>query len=225
MPQRSYRQNCALALALDRVGERWTLLLIRELLTGPKRYKDLLANLPGIGTNLLATRLKQLEAEGVVRRVTLPPPAGTPAYKLTEQGRELEPAVVELVRWGLRYLGPWRKNILYRPGWSVLALKATFHPERARGVGETYEFDVEGEVFHVRVEDGRIETRQGPAWKPDLVLRTDARTFLRLALGEVTAEAAIRSGSLRVEGGPKTLKRAGEILGVHVGRRRRSGRK
>src|SRR5712691_3728539 len=98
--RRSYNQYCALARALDVVGERWTLLLVRELLLGPRRYKDLLDGLPGIGTNLLADRLKHLEDAGMIRRVVLPPPAGSAVYELTELGRRLEPAVFELGRWG-----------------------------------------------------------------------------------------------------------------------------
>ncbi len=105
MSKRSYDQHCTVAHALDVVGERWTLLLVRELLTGPKRFKDLLWGLPGIGTNLLAARLKALEEHGVVRRGTLPPPAGSGIYELTGLGRSLEPVVVALSRWGSRLIG------------------------------------------------------------------------------------------------------------------------
>src|SRR5918995_3325809 len=100
MGKRRYDQYCALARTLDVVGERWTLLLVRELLLGPRRYKDLLAGLPGIGTNLLAERLRHLEEFGLVRRRSLPPPAGSRVYELTELGRGLESVVMELGRWG-----------------------------------------------------------------------------------------------------------------------------
>src|ERR671921_1724366 len=105
MSKRSYNQYCAVARALDIIGERWTLLIVRELLTGPKRFKDLLEGLPGIGTNLLATRLKDLEGNGILRRATLPPPAGSKVYELTGLGRELEQVVVALSQWGSKLLG------------------------------------------------------------------------------------------------------------------------
>src|SRR5918996_4677686 len=104
MGKRRYDQYCALARALDVVGERWTLLLVRELLLGPRRYTDLLGGLPGIGTNLLADRLRYLEQVGLVRRRVLPPPAGSTVYELTELGRELEPTVFALGRWGAHFL-------------------------------------------------------------------------------------------------------------------------
>lgn len=214
MPKRSYRQNCALALALDRIGDRWTLLIIRELLTGPARFKDLLANLTGIGTNLLAARLRKLEAAGLLRRTTLPRPAGSPAYELTTEGRKLEPALVALAEWGLQFLQGPRKGWLYRPGWAVLAMKAAFNPRAARGVRETYEYRIDDEVFHARVEDGALTTARGPAWKPDMVLRTDAKTFLRLAIGELDASRAVRSGAVSVQGKPRTLARTARIFGV-----------
>src|SRR5919198_3255075 len=105
MQKRSYDQWCAVARSLDVVGERWTLLIVRDLLIGPKRYSDLLAGLPGIGTNLLAQRLRELEARGLVERSTLPPPAATNVYRLTATGAALEPVVHALGRWGFQFLG------------------------------------------------------------------------------------------------------------------------
>lgn len=104
--RRSYRQYCGIARALDVVGERWTLLVIRELMTGPKRFKDLLDGLPGIGTNLLTARLKQLEEDGLLRRTILPPPAKVPAYELTPLGQRLEPVLSTPGDWGQELLGP-----------------------------------------------------------------------------------------------------------------------
>ncbi len=116
MSKRSYNQYCAVARALDIVGERWTLLVVRELLSGPKRFKDLLAGLPGIGTNLLTARLKDLEGYRVVRRTILPPPAGSKVYELTELGRSLEPVVAALGQWGLEFLdNPLSKEDDLRP--------------------------------------------------------------------------------------------------------------
>src|SRR5919108_5579459 len=126
MARRSYGQFCALAGSLDLLGERWSLLIVRELLLGPRRYKDLLANLPGIGTGLLAARLKHLERSGIVQRATLPPPAGTPVYELTEAGRELEPVLLGFNRWGLKWaMDEVSTGDAFRPAWSVLAMRAT----------------------------------------------------------------------------------------------------
>ena len=161
MVKRSYDQNCSLAYTLDVIGERWTLLLIRELLTGPKRFTDLLKNLPGIGTNLLAARLKELEEVGVLERKTLPPPAASAVYDLTDLGRELQPALVELVRWGNKLPREPRGTEYSRAGWAILAMHAAFQPQAAEGVKETYEFRIGDEVFYARINDGTIETGEG----------------------------------------------------------------
>ena len=214
MSKRSYNQYCAIARALDVVGERWTLLLVRELLTGPKRFKDLLDGLPGIGTNLLAERLKDLEGNGLLRRTTLPPPAGSAVYELTDRGRSLEPVTMSLSRWGTELLGVPREEDYFRPGWLVLAMKSTFRPEEARGLRETYEFRIDGEVFHVRVEDGRSEARQGAASDPDLVVSADTQTFLAVAAGQLELSDAAAAGSLQIEGDHGALVRCAKIFGL-----------
>jgi DNA-binding HxlR family transcriptional regulator len=126
------------------VGERWTLLLVRELSTGPKRFKDLLEGLPGIGTNLLASRLKKLEGEGIVRRATLPPPAGSNVYELTELGESLEPVIVALSRWGARLLDAPRVDDEMRAGWAAVAMRSVVKPGAAGGRSGTYEFCIDG---------------------------------------------------------------------------------
>ena len=199
--KRSYGQYCTVARALDVVGERWTLLLVRELSTGPKRFKDLLEGLPGIGTNLLASRLKMLEGEGIVRRATLPPPAGSSVYELTGLGRELEPVIVALSRWGARFLDAPHEGDELRAGWAAVAMRSALG---ARGVGSgTYEFRIDGEAFHLRIRDGGegAEARQGSAPDPDLVVEGDSGTFLAVASGRLGPEEAVESGMLRVEGG------------------------
>ena len=202
--KRSYGQYCTVARALDVVGERWTLLLVRELSTGPKRFKDLLGGLPGIGTNLLTNRLKALEADGVVRRATLPPPAGSNVYELTELGRSLEPVIVGLSRWGAKLLDAPREEEDLRAGWAAVAMWSVIGPGTAGGRPGAYEFRIDGEAFHVRVRDGeegeRVEARQGPAPDPDLVVVGDAESFLAVASGRLSPEEAVRSGVLRTEG-------------------------
>ncbi|MDP8952568.1 MAG: winged helix-turn-helix transcriptional regulator [Actinomycetota bacterium] len=215
MSKRSYQQHCAVARALDVVGERWTLLVVRELLTGPKRFKDLLGGLPGIGTNLLAARLKDLEGHGLVRRATLPPPAGSRVYELTETGRSLEPVVVGLCRWGCRFfLGTPHPDDELKPTWAMVAVRAALDPGAANEARETYEFRVDEEAFHVRVEDGEIEARQGPAVNPDLVIRGATQAFLDLAAGRIGPAEAMESGVIRFEGDRDALSRCLEMFGV-----------
>ena len=212
MPGRSYNQYCALARALDVVGERWTLLLIRELLLGPKRYKHLLAGLPGIGTNLLADRLRELERAGIVRRSTLPPPADSPVYELTDLGRGLEAAVFALGRWGAYFLEPRRAGDAADPGWFFVSIRATFRPEAAAGIRECYEFRIDGVPFHARVDGGRARTSQGHASDPDVVVSTDLESFTLLLSQQLSAKEALATGRMRIEGDEGALERFVEIF-------------
>jgi DNA-binding HxlR family transcriptional regulator len=201
MARRSYAQYCGLARALDVLGERWTLLVIRELMLGPKRFSDLLAGLPGIGANVLSTRLKALEGEGVVARRRLPPPAASTVYELTERGRELEPALLSLMRWGLDLLGDRSGDERYRPGWLFNGLRAAFDPELARGVTRTYRLTVDDEVFTIRIEDGELGVDQGETAEPDVAMALDSETLMAVSAGEVSPGEAIASGRVRVEVG------------------------
>jgi DNA-binding HxlR family transcriptional regulator len=197
--KRSYGQHCTVARALDVVGERWTLLLVRELSTGPKRFKDLLGGLPGIGTNLLAARLKMLEGEGIVGRATLPPPAGSNVYELTVLGKELEPVLVALSRWGARLLDDPGENDEVRAGWAVVALRSAVPVGASEGRPGTYGFRIDGEEFHLRVGGEEVEVRQGSAPDHDLLVRGDAGTLLAVASGRLSPEEAVQSGALMVE--------------------------
>ena len=199
MAKRSYHQRCALALALDQVGERWTLLLVRELLSGPKRYRDLLAGLPGIGTNLLAARLRDLEAAGLVER----DPEG---YRLTPRGVELEEAVVALARFGAPLLADADPGGHWQAHWNVIALQYAFRPERARKVRAVLEYRVDGTCVQARVREGTIETAGEERWKPDLVIRTDGETLLGLAAGEVDPRQAEAAGALELDGDRKLFR-------------------
>src|SRR5437588_10026027 len=125
-PRRSYDQYCAVARGLDVIGDRWTLLIVRDLLLGPKRYKDLLSGLPGIGTNLLADRLKELEGAGLIERAVLPPPAGSTVYQLTERGLAMEPVMIALGRWGARFLGAPNKSDVMVPRAYLVAMRGVF---------------------------------------------------------------------------------------------------
>ncbi|MFL6140612.1 MAG: winged helix-turn-helix transcriptional regulator [Labedaea sp.] len=208
MEQRTYNQYCATARTLDLVGERWTLLLIRELLTGPKRFTDLQASLRGLGTGLLAARLKHLEHEGLAHKITLPPPANTPAYALTEAGAELGPAVLALARWGLKWaMDEPRPTDTFHPGWAVLGLRACFDATAAAGLHAIYEFRVDNEIFHARIDDGTIEALHGPAQHPDTTITVSKTAFLRLTSQTLTIAEAIKTGAASVSGNRKTLRK------------------
>lgn len=212
MSPRSYNQYCALARALDVVGERWTLLLVRELLLGPRRYKDLLRGLPGIGTNLLADRLKNLERLGIVRRRVLPAPAGSTVYELTDSGRGLEAAVFALGRWGARFLEPRRESDATDPAWFFVSIRATFRPDAAAELRESYEFRIDGEPFHASVDHGRVRTSQGPADDPDVIVTTDLESFVGLLSQELSPREGLAGGRIRVEGDESALDRFVEMF-------------
>src|SRR5918998_1208711 len=139
MTSRSYNQYCGLAYALEIVGERWTLLIVRELIAGPRRFKDLLDGLPGISTNLLSDRLKNLEQQGMISRRVLPPPAGSTVYELTALGQALEKTLLELGKWGSQFVPPSMDGAtVLRLGSYALTFKTFFRPDQAQGVDETY---------------------------------------------------------------------------------------
>ena len=207
MKSRNYNQFCALAVALDVVGERWSLLIIRELLPGPRRFKDLIVGLSGISTNLLSERLKCLEQKGILCRRVLPPPAGSTVYELTAAGQALETAVLELGRWGSRRLPTSLDGVaLPSLGAISLAIKAFFHPEQVQGIDETYELRFGAEALQVQIKEGELQVRQGQALKPAAVLHTDMQSFLRLFTGQIQADEAIAGGLIRVEGDPGALR-------------------
>jgi DNA-binding HxlR family transcriptional regulator len=165
-----YDQYCPIAHALGLVGERWALLIVRELLQGPKRYTDLAANLPGIGTNILAARLRDLEESGLVAKRRLPPPAASQVYELTPYGLGLKPVMRELALWGLRSLGRPPEDEELVPGWLTNAIDTVFAPVMATG---RFEFRVDSEL--VSLVDGEVHA--GAIEEPDVVVETDAVGF------------------------------------------------
>ena len=169
---KKYDQYCPLAHALDVIGDRWTLLLVRELMHGPQRYTDLADGLPGIGTNILASRLRDLETAGVVAKRTLPPPAASSVYELTEYGLELKPVMRELALWGARSLGPPTVADEFFPGWLVCRR----HDPRPLAPVGRFEFRVGDEV--ASLVDG-VATA-GPVDDPDVVVEGDAEALYYL---------------------------------------------
>jgi DNA-binding HxlR family transcriptional regulator len=218
MKNRTYNQYCGLAYALDVVGERWTLLIVRELIAGPRRFKDLIEGLPDISTNLLADRLRSLEQQGILRRRVLPPPAGSTVYELTDVGQGLETALLELGKWGSRFVPPSAEGVTVLGLNSyALTLKTFFRPEQAQGLDETYELHIGREVLQGQIAEGTIEVQQGTARKAGAVFHTDIETYLALLLGQIAPDAAIAEGRIRVEGDPAALSRLLAVCGVRGG--------
>ena len=207
MSKRSYRQHCALAQALDLVGERWTLLLVRELLSGRKRYNELLANLAGIGTNLLAARLRDLSVAGLVEH-------DGATYALTPRGAELEEAVLALARFGAPLLTERNPDDHWSASWNPVALKYAFRPERAKTLRVVVEYQIDGARTQARIRDGAIETAADARWKPDVVVRADGDTFLALAAGEIDPKQAEADGSLEVDGDRRAFRASLRAFGA-----------
>ncbi|WP_371636678.1 helix-turn-helix transcriptional regulator [Streptomyces zaomyceticus] len=199
--RRSYDQHCAAARALDLVGDRWTLLVVRELLAGPRRYTDLHADLPGVSTDMLAGRLKDMEGAELVTRRRLPPPASAFVYELTPRGRDLLPVLRTLAAWGAPDLGEPRPTDAVRAHWYAIPLLGAI-AELGAGVVQV-SLD-EGE-FHVRVgDDGAASYGDGvfgagTTEVPDARLRTDTATCRALAGGELTLAEAIETGRAALE--------------------------
>jgi DNA-binding HxlR family transcriptional regulator len=205
--KRSYRDACRFAYALDLVGERWALLIVRELLLGPKRFTDLRAGLPHVSTNILAERLRELEQNAIVRRRKLPPPYGSSVYELTEWGHELEPIVTQLGAWGARSPIPPDDQTVGVDS-IVLALGSLFDSEVAGDLSATYELRIGEESFRVEVADGEVHLKRGSVEKREAALSvTDAPTMAALLTGQLDLEEALSSGTLRIDGSKQAAKR------------------
>ncbi len=197
---KSYRQYCPVARTLDVVGDRWTLLIVRDLLMGPKRYTDLRAGLPGIATDILTARLRALEEAGFVRRRELPRPAPATVYELTEDGLELRRPVLALGKVGIATLGGPERGEDVRVERIIIGLRVSFRGQQFPDLTETYELTIDGEQFTVEVRDGAVETRPGSVSSPSLSLTTDARTFIALLTGELTVRDSLAHQRAVIEG-------------------------
>jgi len=195
---RSYGDPCGIARALDLVGARWALLVVRELLLGPKRFTDLRGGLPGASPNVLSQRLRELEQAGVVRRRKLGPPAGSRVYELTEWGLDLEPVVLALGRWGSRSASMPPAELSVDA--LILALKTTFDPHAAGTLRARYELRLADDRFRVEVAEGRLELRRGAAERPDAAIGADAATLRGLVFGDLPLAEAVGSGKVTLEG-------------------------
>lgn len=215
MTERSYGQYCGLAGALDLVGERWTLLIVRELMAGPKRYTDLADGLPGIGTSLLAKRLARLENGGVTERRLLPPPAAATVYDLAPAGRELAAALVPLITWGLRHAVPETPGSLqFNAAWCVLPFTQPPNPLALAGIEATFEFRIGDTSALLRVHDGAAELLSPGTAAPDTVISMDPATVAALGAGRRTISEAAADGAITVEG---DLKAATSLVAAFEG--------
>lgn len=212
MPEHRYEQYCGAARALDVVGDRWTLLIVRELLLGPRRFTDLLDGLPGISRKLLTERLRDLERDAIVAREHLPPPAARQVYELTEDGHDLAGALVPLVAWGTRRLGDRKPTESFRSHWAALAMATFADRDAAAGVDETYQYVVGNTAFHFVVDDGSVDLRYGSARNPVVTVTTDDDTWADLASGKTTASTAAAVGRLTVDGDPQAVRRLARIF-------------
>lgn len=204
--RRSYNDGCAAAHALDLIGERWALLVVRELLLGPKRFTDIRAGVPNASPNVLAQRLRDLEASGVVRRRKLPPPAASRVYELTDWGRDLEPVIISLGRWGVRSPSKPRDAELGTDS-LILSLRTMFDPEATDGLSASYELRLGEDFFRAEVADGRFEIERGVADEPDAIIETDAATMTALVYEGRQLAEALRSGDVRIEGDRQAVER------------------
>jgi DNA-binding HxlR family transcriptional regulator len=202
---RSYDDPCGIARGLDVIGERWALLVVRELLFGPKRFTDLHHGLPTASQNVLSQRLRELEESGVVRRRRLGPPAGAWVYELTGRGRDLEPVLFHLARWGSR--GAMTSANDLSADALMFALRTSLDPEAAEGLRAVYGIRLGADRFRAAVDAGRLELTRGDAQDADAVLDTDARTLRDLVFTGRSLTEAVREGAVRLDGDERAVAR------------------
>lgn len=202
MSSRTYGQYCGFSRALEIVGERWALLIVRDLLVGPKRYSDLQRGLPKIPSNILSTRLKELEEAGLVERLLMPRPSGGVAYALTDVGKELEEPVISLGRWGAKRLGDPRPDEIVTEDSLAAALYTTFRPQAAGRTKADYELRLGDIVIHAKVHDGKVNVGRGGLPDADLII--EAGPQLRTILArEITPQEALKKKIVRLHGDRK----------------------
>jgi DNA-binding HxlR family transcriptional regulator len=201
---RTRRDGCGIAHASDLLGQRWALLVVRELLLGPKRFTDLRAGIPDISPNVLGQRLRELEESGIVRRRRLAPPAAVQVYELTEWGRDLEPAVLALGRWASGSPSIPRDAEM-GPDSLVLALKATFDPAKADGLEGSYELRLRDIPFHISVNEGQFQAARGEAERADATIEGDPSAIAGVVFGETPLGKAVEAGDVVIDGSRRAV--------------------
>ena len=209
---RGYHQFCGLARALDLIGGRWALLIVRDLLTGPKRFSELQAGLPGVPTNVLTARLRELEEEGIVLRRAHERPGGGVVYDLTDFGRELEQPIMRLGFWGAKAMGPMNPDDHVSVDSLALALRGSFRPEHADKRPRLYEFTFDGRSLRARVADKQLVVPSDSTDEPDVVVAGDADVLAAVLSGQMTLDAARKTGRLHVHGTKAETTRAIEMF-------------
>jgi DNA-binding HxlR family transcriptional regulator len=204
--KRTYGDPCGIARALDAVGERWALLVVRELLLGPKRFTDLRAGLPNLSPDVLSQRLRDLEGGGIIERRRLAPPAASRVYELTERGRELEPVLIALGRWGSTAPLP-PGGIEIGIDATILGLRTLFDPVAADGLEATIELRLDEQTFAARVAVGSLEVGRGGAQDADAVLAASPGTLAALLWQGTRLAEAEGSNDAHVEGDRQRLER------------------
>lgn len=213
MTGRTYGQFCGLARALEIVGERWGLLVVRDLVLGPKRFTDLRAGLPGIPPSILSARLNELEDAGVVRRRVLPQLDAGVLYELTEYGGELDTIVLQLGLWGARSLGEQRPEEVFTMDSAILSLYTTFRPEFARGAQVSYELHYGPFTIHALVNDGELTVAEGPYPDADLVVEAQG-SMKPMLTHETSPRDAVERGLVRITGDAALLERFVEFFTI-----------
>lgn len=205
---RTIEDGCGIAHSQELLGQRWALLVVRELLLGPKRFTDLRAGIPDISPNVLGQRLRELEESGILRRRKLAPPAAAQVYELTEWGRELEPAVLALGRWASR-APSFPMGAAMGPDSLVLALKTAFQPEKAEGVEGSCELRLGNEEipFRLEISGGRLEAARGEVDAPDATIRSDPDTIAGIVFGGKPLRKAVEGGEVEIAGSRQMVQR------------------
>ncbi|WP_026421227.1 crotonobetainyl-CoA--carnitine CoA-transferase [Actinokineospora inagensis] len=214
--KRDYGQFCGLAAGLNIIGERWTLLLVRELLVSALRFNELLDNLPGIGPNLLAERLRTLGEHGLVEQLPVPGDGRAKLYRLTDRGQQLRGPVLGLARWGMQFLSADdRDGGEIRAEWGIIAVQAMVDGDRVPDTDETYEFRVGEEVFAVSVTGGAARFLPGQSESAvAVVVSSDPDTFIQIGAGMVSPFDALAAGQIKLEGQPEAIRRCTRLLGL-----------
>ncbi|MGI5519903.1 winged helix-turn-helix transcriptional regulator [Micromonospora sp. CA-259024] len=212
MSQRSYEDACGAALAMDVVGERWALLVVRELIFGPKRFRDLRHGLPKASQNVLSQRLRELEESGVVRRVELGPPVSAHVYELTKRGQQLEPVLIALGRWGARV--PAAHDAEMSTDAFMLLLKALYLPPADGAPTLAVRLLVDADAFDVAVAPTEVRVTRGARVDVHATMRADVRTLWRLIFTDLTVPAAIDAGELELTGDPAAAQRFFRLFGL-----------
>ena len=205
--KRSYGDACGVSRALDLVGERWALLVVRELLLGPKRFTDIREGLPQLSADVLAQRLRELEHAQLVRRRKLPPPAASQVYELTARGAALEPVLIALGRWGGANAAPPPEGVGMSLEAHIVSLRALFDSGLAGDFRATLEVRLGEHRFRADVGDGRIDVGRGEAPEADAIVETDPATLLALLHGRRALDDAVRADDIRIEGDERAVAR------------------